>query len=128
MIKVYLFIFCTFFMLESFAQLDKIKDSNFLFETSNKLTSKNTKEDVKATLKIYPNPAKNRITLEVNGFEAGLAVVKITDAKGKIWREDNRLLANGTEDIAMFLMLPPGIYFISISEKTKIIKKKFVVI
>lgn len=126
--KVYLLVFCSFFMLESFAQLDTTGDSGSLFETSNRLESKTTKEAVKATLKIYPNPAKNRITLEVNGFEAGLAMVKITDAKGKIWREDNRLLANGTEDIAMFLMLPPGIYFISISEKTKVIKKKLVVI
>ena len=87
MIKVYLLVFCSFFMLESFAQLDTTGDSGSLFETSNRLESKTTKEAVKATLKIYPNPAKNRITLEVNGFEAGLAVVKITDAKGKIWRK-----------------------------------------
>ena len=128
MINMSFLVFCSFFVLQTFAQSDTISNTDSLSTTVNPIISKISKDAGKATLKVYPNPAKNRITLEVNGFEAGLAVVKITDAKGKIWREDNRLLANGTEDIAMFLMLPPGIYFISISEKTKIIKKKFVVI
>lgn len=126
--KVSLLVFCSFFMLRCFAQLDTNRDSDSLLNTSVALKSKTPKEVLKATLKIYPNPAKNRITLEVNGFEAGLATVKITDTKGKIWRQDNRLLTNGAEDIAMFLMLPPGIYFISISEREKIIRKKLIVI
>ena len=126
--KVSLLVFCSFFMLQCFAQLDTIKDSDSLLNISDALKSKTPKEVSKATLKIYPNPAKNRITLEVNGFEAGLATVKITDTKGKVWRQDDRLLTNGAEDIAMFLMLPPGIYFISVSEREKIIRKKLIVI
>lgn len=126
--KVSLMVFCSFFMLQCFAQLDTNRDSDSLLNTSVALKSKTPKEVLKATLKIYPNPAKNRITLEVNGFEAGLATVKITDTKGKIWRQDNRLLTNGAEDIAMFLMLPPGIYFISVNEREKIIRKKLIVL
>ncbi len=81
-----------------------------------------------STLKVYPNPAKNKITLSVTGFEPGMTVVKITDAKGKIWRADDRLLTNGTEEITMFLLLQPGIYFISVSEKNKVLKKKLIIL
>src|SRR5699024_515311 len=59
----------------------------------------------KAQLSIYPNPAKNKITLQVKGFEPGTASVKIMDYKGKLLRDDSRLLTNGSEDIIMFLML-----------------------
>lgn len=115
-------------MLQSMAQLEKNTDSISTKFPANLQIKQPVKDDVNVTLKIYPNPAKNKITLEVNGFEAGLATVKIIDAKGKVWREDSRLLNNGKEEIAMFLMLPAGIYFISVSEKEKIIKKKLVVL
>ena len=82
----------------------------------------------KTSLKVYPNPAKNKVSLEVAGFDPGMATVKIIDTKGKVWREDNRLLTNGTEEIAMFLMLKAGIYFISVTEKGKTAKKKLIIL
>ena len=82
----------------------------------------------KARLNIYPNPAKNKVTLEVKGFEAGTASVRIMDSKGKLLRDDSRLLTNGSEDIIMFLMLQPGIYFIIVSEKGKVARKKLVIL
>jgi hypothetical protein len=42
--------------------------------------------------------------------------------------QDNRLLTNGQEEIAMFLLLAPGIYFISVTEKTTVVKKKLVIL
>jgi hypothetical protein len=82
----------------------------------------------KTSLKVYPNPAKNKVSLGVTGFDPGIATVKIIDTKGKIWREDNRLLTNGAEEIAMFLMLKAGIYFISVTEKGKTAKKKLIIL
>ena len=82
----------------------------------------------KAQLIIYPNPAKNKVTLQVKGFEAGTASVRIMDSKGKLIRDDSRLLTNGSEDIIMFLMLQPGIYFIIVSEKGKLARKKLIIL
>ena len=82
----------------------------------------------KAQLSIYPNPAKNKVTLQVNGFEPGTASVKILDYKGKLLRDDARLLTNGSEDIVMFLMFPSGIYFIIVSEKGKVARKKLIIL
>jgi hypothetical protein len=82
----------------------------------------------KTQLNIYPNPAKNKVTLQVQGFETGIASVRILDSKGKLLRDDSRLLTIGDEDIIMFLMLPPGIYFIIVSEKRKVARRKLVIL
>lgn len=94
------------------------------------LLEKNNQQQLTSSLQlsIFPNPAKNKVTLQVKGFEPGTAVVKILDTRGKMIREDSRLLTSGSEEIVMFLMLPPGIYFVIISEKGKVIRKKLVML
>jgi hypothetical protein len=77
---------------------------------------------------IYPNPAKNKITLQVKQFDPGMAKVQVLDIRGKLVKEDSRLLTNGTEDIVMFLMLKAGIYFIQVAEGTKVVRKKIVLL
>ena len=125
--RYFLIVFFSLFFMQGFAQTEPLNDSTIKIKAPDNLQERNKKDDIKTSLKVYPNPAKNKITLDVAGFDAGLVTVKITDTKGKMWREDNRLLTNGTEEIIMFLMLPPGIYFISLNEKAKIIKKKLIV-
>ena len=125
--RFFLIVVFSFFLLQGFAQMEPIKDSVIKSKFADHLPENNKIEDIKTSLKVYPNPAKNKITLDVSGFDAGLVTVKIIDTKGKIWREDHRLLTNGTEEIIMFLMLPAGVYFISLNEKAKIIKKKLIV-
>jgi hypothetical protein len=79
-------------------------------------------------LAIYPNPARNKITVQVKQFSAGMVAVKVLDSKGKLVREEKRLLTNGTEDIVMFLMLKAGIYFIMVTEPGKVARKKLVIL
>lgn len=122
MFKPILLIICVLFALSSLAQSVPGKDSTPIS------ADKHPAEIPPASLQIYPNPAKNKISLQVAGFEPGIAKVRITDSRGKIWKEDNRLLTNGQEEIAMFLLLAPGIYFISVSEKNRIARKKLVVL
>lgn len=81
----------------------------------------------KATAKLYPNPAKNKIELEVKGFEAGLVRLQIIDISGKLLRDDKRLLFSGNENIVVMFALPPGIYFIVLKQNTEVVKKKLLV-
>ena len=81
----------------------------------------------KATVKLFPNPAKNKAELEVNGFEPGMVKLQITDINGKLVRDDQRLLVNGNENIVLMFSLQPGIYFILVKQKDKMVKKKMVV-
>lgn len=129
MLKPFLLMLMSLTTVHCFSQPGENKDST-LKTSIIKYAAKSIPAVVSnsVTLKIYPNPAKNKITLDVSGFEPGMALVKIADTKGKVWRVDNRLLTNGTEEIAMFLLLQPGIYFISISEKNKVVKKKLIVL
>jgi hypothetical protein len=129
MFKLFLLLLMSCVAGHCFSQSPQNNDS--ILKTNDTLSvSKNTENVTvnNTTLKVYPNPAKNKITLDVAGFEPGMVVVKITDTKGKIWRADNRLLTNGTEEITMFLLLQPGIYFISISEKSRVVKKKLIIL
>lgn len=127
MLKTYLIFACCFIAVCSFSQtVDK--------DTAAKnINLQQLKKDIsllninKTSLKVYPNPARNKISIEVKGFEPGMAVVKIIDTKGKIWRVDNRLLTDGNEEIPMFLLLNPGLYFISVTEKSKTSKKKLMI-
>ena len=128
MLKTYLFFTCCFIAVCCFSQ-SVDKDTAAKAITLQKLTKDTGLLNInKTSLKIYPNPARNRISIDVKGFEPGMAVVKIIDTKGKIWRVDNRLLIDGNEEIPMFFQLNPGIYFISVIEKAKISKKKLIIL
>ena len=65
--------------------------------------------------------------MQVKNFSPGMVSVKILDAKGKIMREDNRLLTNGSEDVVMFLSLKAGIYIILVSDQGKSARRKLLV-
>lgn len=129
MLKSSLLILSSFIVLNCFCQSAENKGS-LPKSTDSQYAAKMTQSPGMkiSSFKIYPNPAKNKVSLSVTGFEPGIALVKITDTKGKIWRQDNRLLTNGSEEIAMFLLLQPGIYFISVSEKNKVVKKKLMIL
>ena len=81
----------------------------------------------KASVKLFPNPAKNKAELEVTGFEPGITRLQIIDASGKLVRDDQRLLVSGNENIVLMFALQPGIYFILIKQKNKLVKKKMIV-
>jgi len=101
---------------------DSIKSSLVAIEKGSEYTN------LKPETTIYPNPAKNKITLQVKNFDPGMATVKVLTIKGDLVREDKRLLTNGNEDIVMFLMLKAGAYFIQVSEPGKITRKKIVIL
>ncbi|WP_462220026.1 T9SS type A sorting domain-containing protein [Ferruginibacter sp.] len=91
----------------------KIADSSFIKE--------------RVSVKLFPNPAKNKVELEVKGFEAGLIQLQIIDISGKLERNDQRLLVSGNENIVVMFSLKPGIYFITVKQKDKLAKKKMIV-
>ena len=73
----------------------------------------------KIAVKLYPNPAKNKVELEVKGFEPGLVQVQIYNVSGKAVRNDSRLLFSGNENMVVMFSLTPGIYFVVLKQKDK---------
>jgi len=123
MLKIILFTLSSAISVFCYAQPLVNNDST---KTATGLSLKAKPANTTTDLIVYPNPAKNRVTLQVKNFDPGMATVKVLDVKGKLVREDSRLLTNGTEEIIMFLMLKAGIYFIIITEPGKVVRKKLV--
>ncbi|MBC7689502.1 MAG: T9SS type A sorting domain-containing protein [Aquabacterium sp.] len=123
MLKIILFTLSSAISVFCYAQPLVNNDSS---KTATGLSLKAKPANTTTDLIVYPNPAKNKVTLQVKNFDPGMATVKVLDVKGKLVREDSRLLTNGTEEIIMFLMLKAGIYFIIITEPGKVVRKKLV--
>ena len=123
MLKIILFTLSSAISVFCYAQPLVNNDSS---KTATGLSLKAKPANTTTDLIVYPNPAKNKVTLQVKNFDPGMATVKVLDVKGKLVREDSRLLTNGTEEIIIFLMLKAGIYFIIITEPGKVVRKKLV--
>ena len=100
---------------------DSIKNSQ------QKITVDSLPVKEKASVKLFPNPAKNKAELEVKGFEAGTIRLQVVDVNGKLLRDDQRLLVSGDENMVIMFSLKPGIYFIVLKQKDRSVKKKMVV-
>jgi hypothetical protein len=124
MLKIISIIWCCIISANGQAQIATNSEST----KTDSLKRYSTVKDTKPDLSIFPNPAKNKVTLQVKKFAPGMATVRLIDIKGKIIKDDNRLLTNGTEDIIMFLMLKAGIYFIQVSQADKVVRKKLAIL
>lgn len=75
-------------------------------------------------IRIYPNPASDRIHYEVQGFGEELDAVELTDITGKSILRDTRVPDQGSVDVSG---LTEGIYFIGFYGRTRRYQKKFLV-
>ncbi|MEP6674962.1 MAG: T9SS type A sorting domain-containing protein [Ferruginibacter sp.] len=94
---------------------------------SGKALKKETAIKIRPAANIYPNPAKNKAEISVNGFEPGYLQIQMADVKGNLVRNDTRLLLTGNEVVLMMFSLSPGIYFITLKQKEKMLRKRLLV-
>jgi hypothetical protein len=81
----------------------------------------------KPSVRLYPNPAKNKAEIEIKGFDAGYVIIQLMNNAGKLLREEKRLVLTGNEIIIFMFSENPGLYFLFIKQG-KIIKKTRLVI
>ncbi len=120
--KIILLSFTFLGICKGFTQIPSVNEAPSIQKT---ISDSIPKE--KATVKLFPNPAKNKIELEVKGFEAGMVQLQIINVSGKMVRNDSRLLFSGNENIVVMFSLTPGVYFIAVKQKDKLVKQKMVV-
>ena len=101
-----------------------------LIDSTNPVLEKkiNVVNEPKPTAKLYPNPSKNKVVLQLNGFKTGMAQLQIINDKGNVVRKEDRLLVNGNEEVVMFFSLRAGIYFIKTTQGLIEIRKRLIVI
>ena len=78
-------------------------------------------------VKLFPNPAKNKMEISIKGFEAGFISVFIIDVAGRQQRKDQRMLYSGNEKIPVMFSLQPGVYFIVLKQNGNFVKSRFIV-
>lgn len=131
--KKIVFLFVTFSgICTSFAQppADRIMADSIRQNEKKVLQSKrndSTAAGTRPAVRLYPNPAADRIEIEIKGFDPGFVQVIITDHSGKTAREDRRLVLSGDETIAIMFSLKPGVYFLAVKQAKKIARSKMVI-
>ncbi len=76
---------------------------------------------------MYPNPAKNKVDMEIKGFDPGYVKIQLVDNRGKLIREDKRLVFSGDEIIVLMFSEKPGLYFLLLKQGTKSVRNKLVI-
>jgi len=76
---------------------------------------------------MYPNPAKNKVEIEVNGFEPGYVKIQLLNVSGKMLREEKRLVITGNETIIFMFSEIPGLYYLMLRQGTTMRKNKLII-
>ncbi len=80
------------------------------------------KLETRYDLRIWSNPAKSDLRLQITGKDLR---IKIYDITGKLVRDMSRSSFSG---VWLRISLNPGVYFVRVESKDKVIKKKAVII
>lgn len=81
----------------------------------------------KPSIHLYPNPAKNKVEIDIKGFDPGYVKIQLVDNKGEVVRADNRLVLSGSEVIVLMFSEKPGLYFLWLKQGEKILKSKLII-
>ena len=81
----------------------------------------------KPSIRLYPNPAKNKVEIDIKGFDRGYVNIQLSDIKGKLIREDKRLVFSGSEIIVLMFFEKPGLYFLWLKQGKKNLRSKLII-
>ncbi len=79
------------------------------------------------SIRLYPNPAKNKIEIDIKAFAAGYVQVLLMDKSGNIVRDEKRLMYNGNETITFMFSEMPGLYFLLLKQGQIKVKSKLII-
>lgn len=78
-------------------------------------------------IRVFPNPAKNKVEIEIKGFEPGNVQVQLLDKSGKPVRNDKRIVFSGNETIVLMFSEKPGLYFLLVKQGNKNVRSKLII-
>lgn len=81
----------------------------------------------KASFQLYPNPAKNKVEIEIKHFNPGYVQLQLIDKNGNLLRNDKRLVFSGNETIIFMFSEKPGLYFLLLKQGNKNLRSKLVI-
>lgn len=108
-----------------------VSDSNKVKQNSEVSIQPLKKDSVAVTVnpavRLFPNPAKNKVEIEIKGFEPGDVQVQLIDKSGKLVRNDKRIVFSGNETIVLMFSEKPGLYFLLVKQGSKNVRSKLII-
>ncbi len=81
----------------------------------------------KSSVHVFPNPAKNKVEIEISGFERGYVKIQLLNNAGKIIREEKRQMFSEKETIIFMFSETPGLYYLVLRQGSKMLKNKLII-
>lgn len=85
------------------------------------------KQKDRVSAKIFPNPARNKVEIEIKGFEAGYVKLQLLNSAGKIVKEEKRLVLTGSEIIIFMFAETAGLYYLLLKQGARATKTRFII-
>lgn len=81
----------------------------------------------KPSARLFPNPAKNKVEIEIKGFAHGYVSVQLIDRHGNMVRTEKRLVFDGNEIIVFMFSEKPGLYLLLLKQGATKVKSKLII-
>ena len=81
----------------------------------------------KPAIRLFPNPAKNKVEIDISGFYPGYVKLQLVDNKGKLVREERRQVFSGSEIIVLMFSEKPGLYYVLVKQGESTTRTKLVI-
>lgn len=126
--KIILLFFTFSGICYSFSQeLPKNTDTVVVTKVANTFPFKADAIKAKPSVRMYPNPAKNKVEIEIGGFEPGYLKVQLLNSNGKMIREEKRLVLTGNEMIIFMFSQISGLYYLVLKQGVQMLKNKLII-
>lgn len=79
------------------------------------------------SIRLFPNPAKNKVEIEIKSFEPGQVLIQLLDINGNRVREDKRTVFSGNEIIVFMFSEKPGLYYLLLRQGEISIRNRLVI-
>ena len=81
----------------------------------------------KFSVHVFPNPAKNKVEIEINGLEPGYVKLQLLNNAGKIIRQEKRQMFSQKETIIFMFSETPGLYYLVLKQGVQTLKNKLII-
>ena len=81
----------------------------------------------KSSVRLYPNPALNKVEIEIKGFQPGYVKIQMMSSNGKMIREEKRLVLAGNEKIIFMFSETTGLYYLLLKQGAQTVKSKLII-
>ena len=90
------------------------------------ILKKQREKNFESDIHLFPNPANQQITIQLNKEKGFAQAVSISDVNGKIWYSQTNKISDKRIELNTS-KFPPGVYFIHIQYEQSWQEKKFIV-